>query len=119
MKYRLHGGTSSLWPATRKGINMGKFSEFSMEGAFYSAINLDDGSGEDFLREVFAALEDDRKVVLKGRSENTKKGRPASVLIKIELPKGGSSKWELLECSLRCPCDPYADTFCFFSKEGD
>ncbi len=98
---------------------MSKFSEFSMEGAFYSALHLDDGSGKDFLQEVFAALEDDRKVVLKGRSENVKKGRPASVLVKIELPKGGSSKWELLECSLRCPCDPYADTFCFFSKEGD
>ncbi len=98
---------------------MSKFSEFSMEGAFWSALNLDDGSGKEFLREVFAALEDDRKVVLKGRPEKAKKGRPASVLIKIELPKGGSSKWELLECNLRCPCDPYADTFCFFSKEGD
>ena len=98
---------------------MGKFSEFSMEGAFYSALHLEDGSGKDFLQEVFAALEDDRKVVLKGRPEKVKKGRPASVLVKIELPKGGSSKWELLECNLRCPCDPYADTFCFFLKEGD
>ena len=70
---------------------MSKFYEFSMEGAFWSALNLDDGSGKDFLQEVFAALEDDRKVVLKGRPENIKKGRPASVQIKIELPKGGSS----------------------------
>ena len=76
MRYRLHGGTSSLWPATRKGIDMSKFYEFSMEDAFYSAINLDDGSGKDFLREVFAALEDDRKVVLKGRPENVKKRTP-------------------------------------------
>ena len=76
---RLHMGTAHMACDPGKGIDMSKFST-SLRDAFEEAFQKEE-SREDFLREVFAALEDNRKVTLKGR--------PKEVEIKIELPEGG------------------------------
>lgn len=88
---------------------MSKFST-SLRDAFEEAFRKEE-SREDFLREVFVALEDNRKVTLKGR--------PKEVEIKIELPEGGSSVWQLLEYGADEPgCFP-VDPFIYFSKAGE
>ena len=92
-----------------KGIDMSKFS-ISLRDAFEEAFQKEE-SREDFLREVFAALEGNRKVTLKGR--------PKEVEIKIELPEGGSSVWQLLEYDANEPgCFPVGP-FIYFSKAGE
>ena len=74
---------------------MSKFelpTESALEGALHNALR----SG-DFLREVAAAIDDDRKVVINGKNIN------------IESPEGGSSTWELAEFFTAPPSNPAAD----------
>ena len=88
---------------------MSKFST-SLKDAFEEAFQ-NEASGEDFIKEALSALEGNRKVTLKGR--------PKEVEIKIELPEGGSSVWQLLEYSADEPgCFPVGP-FIYFSKAGE
>ena len=79
---------------------MSKF-ELSTESALRCALhNADD----DFLREVVAAIDDDRKVVINGKS------------ISIELPEGGLSTWELAEFFTAPPSNPAANVLYKFVR---
>ena len=85
-----------------KGISMSKFelpTESALEGALHNALR----SG-DFLQEVAAAIDDDRKVVINGKNIN------------IESPEGGPSTWELAEFFTAPPSNPAADVLYKFVR---